>query len=83
MNWSSTGSPTKLLNNGDMETFPHRLADIQNKYYINKVRDIRMNMPRQKKDPLATLKKMMTGRACSFSTSAVSPEEIDKIIRNL
>ena len=40
-------------------------------------------MPRQKKDPLATLKRMMTGRACSFSTSAVSPEEIDKIIRNL
>ena len=45
--------------------------------------DIRRNMPRQKNDPLSTLKRMMTGRTLSFSTSAVSPEEVDKVIRNL
>ena len=57
------------------------MADIQNEYYIHKVRDIRRNMPRQKNDPLSTLRRIMNGRTASFSVSAVSPEEVDKIIR--
>ena len=59
------------------------MADVQNEYYINKVRDIRRNMPRQKNDPLTTVRRMMTGRTATFSISAVSPDEVDKIIRNL
>ena len=74
LNWRSTCSPTKLLNNGDMVTSPKRIADVQNEYYIKKVMDIRRNMPRQKNDPLATLKRIMTGRASSFPNSAVSPK---------
>ena len=41
LNWTSTGSPTKLLSQGSMETSPSRMAEIQNKYYIDKVRTIR------------------------------------------
>ena len=59
------------------------MADIQNEYYIHKVRDIRRNMPRQKNDPLSTLRRIMNGRTASFSVSTVSPEEVDKIIRTL
>ena len=55
LNWSSTSSPTKLLLDGDMVTSPQRLAEIQNEYYINKVREIRMNIPRQKNDTLSTV----------------------------
>ena len=83
LNWCSTCSPTKLLHNGEMETSPLRMADIQNEYYIHKVRDIRRNMPRQKNDPLITLRRIMNGRTASFSVSTVSPEEVDKIIRTL
>ena len=59
------------------------MADVQNEYYINKVRDIRRNMPRQKNDPITTVRRMMTGRTGSFSIYAVLPDEVYKIIRNL
>ena len=32
LNWSSSNSPTTLLSNGNMETSPSRMAEIQNKY---------------------------------------------------
>ena len=83
LNWSSTSSPTKLLIDGDMLTSPQKMADAQNGYYINKVKEIRRNMPRQKKDPLATVRKIMNGKDVSFSLSALSPDEVDKIIRDL
>ena len=83
LNWSSTSSPTKLLIDGDMLTSPQKMADAQNGYYINKVKEIRRNMPGQKKDPLATVRKIMNGKDVSFSLSAVSPDEVDKIIRDL
>ena len=40
-------------------------------------------MPRQKKDPLATVKEIMTGRNVNFSISSISQEEVDKIIKDL
>ena len=83
LNWSSTSSPTKLLCNGDMVTSPQQIADVQNQFYINKVREIRRNMPGQKQDPLDTVRKLMTDRTVSFSLSSVAPAEIDKIIKNL
>ena len=84
LNWCSTSSPTKLLVDGDMVTSPHKLAEVQNTYYINKVKEIRKNMPRQKNDPLCTVKQMMYGRNIqSFSLSSVSPDEVDKIIKDL
>ena len=83
LNWSSASSPTKLLINGDMLTSPQGMADAQNEYYINKVREIRRNMPRQKKDPLETVRKIMANKNPTFSLSAISPDEVDKIIKNL
>ena len=83
LNWNSASSPSKLLHDGDMVTSPQRMADLQNTYYINKVRDIRLNMPRQKKDPLLTVSRIMSSRNISFSVTAVLPDEVDKTIRNL
>ena len=56
LNWSTASSPTRLLHEGDMITSPQKMADLQNEYYIGKVRDIRRNMPQQKNDPLSTLR---------------------------
>ena len=83
LNWTSATSPTKLLHNGDMLTSPHTMADVQNQYYINKVKEIRSNMPPQKCDPLATVRRLMTGRNIKFTVSPVAPDEIDKIIKEL
>ena len=66
-----------------MLTSPHTMADVQNQYYINKVKEIRSNMPPQKCDPLATVRRLMTGRNIKFTVSPVAPDEIDKIIKEL
>ena len=83
LNWTSTGSPTKLNSNGSVETSPSRMAELQNKYYIEKVRSIRRNLPGQGNDPLKVLKGVLEGNQTSFSTHAVSPEQVDKIIKDL
>ena len=59
------------------------MADAQNEFYINKVKEIRRNMPRQKKDPLETVRRIMANKNPTFSLSAISPDEVDKIIQNL
>ena len=83
LNWSSASSPTKLSHNGSLETSPSRMAELQNKYYINKVKSIRQNMSPQNKDPLSTLRQRMQGRARPFSPAPVSPDQVEKIISSL
>ena len=83
LNWSSASSPTKLSHNGNLETSPSRMAELQNQYYINKVKSIRENMPPQQKDPLSTLRQRMQGQAKSFSPAPVSPDQVAKIISSL
>ena len=55
LNWTSISSPTKLSQDGVLETSPLRMAELHNNYYIDKVKTIRQNMPAQRKDPLSTL----------------------------
>ena len=44
LSWSSSNSPSKLLSQGNLETSPSRMAEIQNRYYIEKVQTIRRNL---------------------------------------
>ena len=80
---SSTSSPTKLLSEGKLVTSPSQLANIQNEYYVQKVRTIRNELPHTMTDPLATLQQKMQGRETTFSLTAVSPDQVEKIISNL
>ena len=52
LNWSSSGAPTKLYSNGNLETSPKRLANILNNFYIIKIRIIRKKLPPINEDPL-------------------------------
>ena len=83
LGWTSAGSPTKLLSQGCLETSPAKMAEIQNHYYIDKVRVIRSNFKEQDRDPLKVLKKCLQGNQACFSTRAVTPEEVDMAIRSL
>ena len=83
LNWSSSSSPTKLLSEGKLETSPKKLAEIQNRYYIDKVQIIRRSMQGQNKDPLGLLRTRLGGIQSSFSTQAVTPEQVEKIISQL
>ena len=83
LNWSSSIAPTKLSKDGALETSPSKMAEIQNEYYINKVRTIRQSMPPQRRHPLHTLRQSMQNRAIPFSLDPVSPDQVDKIISSL
>ena len=84
LNWSSSASPTKQLCEGQIVSAPSKLANIQNQYYINKVKKIREELPQPRIDPLATLRKRMQGRSTSvFTFSPVDPDQVEKIISNL
>ena len=83
LNWNSSSSPTKLLSNGNLETSPSKMAELQNKYYIDKVKTIRRNMQNQVRDPLEVLKETLDGNQASFSSQAISQDQVDKIIKDL
>ena len=83
LNWTSTSSPTKLLSEGNLETSPSKMADIQNQYYVDKVRTIRRSFQGQNGDPLEVLRQRLQGNQAIFSSQAVSPDQVDKFIRGL
>ena len=83
LNWTSSSSPTKLLSQGNLETSPIKMADIQNQYYIEKMKTIRRSFQGQHGDPSETLKNILQGNQSSFSTKEISPDDVDKIIRGL
>ena len=50
---SAGGPPSKLYNNGMVESSPKMPADIMNNFNINKIKTFRMNLPPPSADPLA------------------------------
>ena len=83
LNWSSFISPTKLLCQGNLETSPSKMAEIQNRYYIDKVKTIRRSLQGHNRDPLDVLRRILGGNQASFSTTSINPDQVDKIIREL
>ena len=59
LNWSSSGSPTKLYHDGQIESSPSKLANIMNNFFVNKIATIREGLPPPTDDPLSTLKHIM------------------------
>ena len=73
LNWSSTSSPTKLLNEGNLETSPKKLAEIQNKFYIEKVKKIRAELQEVNKDPLDVRRERLEGnQAVIYMSGSIS-----------
>jgi hypothetical protein len=83
LNWNSSGSPSQLFYNGSLVSKPQDVADAQNQFFLDKITMIKENLPAPTSDPLAVLKSLMVGRSCSFSFSAVYPDEVEKIISGL
>ena len=83
LNWKTSGSPNQLFYKGRLISKPQELAEAQNQYFLDKIDLIRENLPPPTTDPLETLKTLMRGRCCSFSLSAVHPDEVEKIMSSL
>ena len=83
LGWRTGGPPTKLIEDGEMHSKPAKLANIMNTFFVQKVRNLRSNLPDSPGDPLELTRSIMSGNSSSFSLRAVHPEEITKIINSL
>ena len=54
-----------------------------NKFFINKVLQLRENIPATLSDPLSKLKEVLRNRKCVFSFRAVPPSEVSEIVAGL
>ena len=83
LGWSTGGPPTQLFENGLLLNKPSCLARCMNEFFINKVLNLRANLPPSNMNPLELLRNLMKNRKCSFYLKPVDPDEIEKIISGL
>ena len=83
LGWKSGGPPKQLVINGELKSKPRDLSKCMNEFFVNKVRNLRDNIPACMKNPLGRVQELMSGRNCSFKLKAVHPDEVLKIITNL
>ena len=83
LGWGGGGTPTQLFSEGRMVTSPGGLASSMNKFFLDKVRNLRSSVPAVQTDPLAKMKQAMQGRRCRFKLGTVSNEDVIKVIKSL
>ena len=79
LGWSSGGPPTRLLENGVLQSKPSDLARIMNTFFVSKVQNLRNNLPPSELNPLDQVETLMQQRTCTFQLRPVHPDEISKI----
>ena len=83
LGWTSGGPPSKIIEEGNIYTKPSDLARIMNSFFINKVRNLRQNLPENAGDPLRLVQKLMENRTCFFKLNSVHPDDVLKILSKL
>ena len=83
LGWSSGGPPTQLFFEGRIVNKPAGLASSMNKYFINKVKDLRQRIPTTLGDPLGYLREAQENRVCQFQLKLVDSDEVLKLIKGL
>ena len=83
LNWTTSGAPTQLFYEGRLETRPSGLADCMNRFFIEKVSNLRNNLGQSEDNPLDNLQQLMSNRKCVFKLQPVHPDTVDKLISNL
>ena len=83
LGWKNSGSPTQLFHEGKLVSKPMDIADCQNHYFTDKVKNILLDMPDPVSDPLNKLRQLMRDRSSIFSLHSAHPDEVQKIILQL
>ena len=83
LGWDTAGPPTQLFSDGRMVTSPSGLAATMNKFFLDKVKRLRANIPLAISDPLSKMKEAMQGRQCSFKLMPVTQKQVLKLICSL
>ena len=72
LGWKSNGSPSQLIDeNGILHSKPAKIANIQNDFYINKVKNWRKKLPQRTGDPLKIVRKIMKNKNSKFELKPV------------
>jgi hypothetical protein len=72
LGWCSGGPPTQLYHCGAYVTSPSGLASTMNKFFLQKVKQLRDAIPATDSDPLARMRESMAGRTCTFTFQPVT-----------
>ena len=64
LNWTSPGSPDKLFYKGELKTKSIDVANAQNKFFIEKVQNIKDVLPVSHENPLVQLQQLMKMSRC-------------------
>ena len=83
LGWKTSGSPTQLFHDGKLISKPLDIADCQNQYFINKIKNILSGLSPPVSDPLNKLRLLMRDRSSIFHLHSAHPDEIEKIILQL
>jgi hypothetical protein len=83
LNWNKNQTPTQIFENGKMHEKPKDIATILNKYYTEKVNEIKKYIPDNDTDPTEKLKKRMVNRTCNFEIKKVTEEQIKTVIKHI
>ena len=83
LGWTTGGLPTHLFYNGKLYKKPSELASTINNFFINKVKNLRKNLPISNGNPLDLVSKLMKNRTCKFELISVHPDQVLEIISKL
>ena len=83
LGWGGRGTPTQLFSEGRIVTSPSGISSTMNKFFLEKVKNLRRSVPAVQTDPLAKMKQAMQGRRCRFKLKTVKVEDVIKVIKNL
>ena len=83
LGWKNTGPPTQLFYEGRIVTRPAGLASSMNRFFVDKVRGLRNNIPVVASDPLQKLKEAMKTRKCKFTLKPVTVTGVLNLIKGL
>ena len=75
--------PSQFLYNGQIFNSPIKMATIMNKFFIDKVINLKARIPSSGRDPLCYLHKMMTGKTSKFQLENEHPDEVLSIIMSM
>ena len=77
LGWGTAGTPTQLFCEGHLISSPSQLASTMNKFFLEKIQNLRNNIPVTSGDPLQKFREAMEGR------NMVEEVEVRKIIKGL
>ena len=83
LGWKNSGPPNKLFYDGRIVTRPACIASSMNRFFVDKVKSLRLNIPQVARDPLKEMKQAMQHRQSKFKLSPVSIPEVVKLIKEM